>query len=239
MLYDLAAMHCPGCASEMQHLALDGKLDTTVAVDLCASCRVIWFDHLKELQLAPGGTLRLFALISAASAAPAAPLPGALRCPRCRTHLALTHDMQRTTRFQYWRCEAGHGRLITFVDFLREKDFVRPLTRAQIDELRQSVRTVNCGNCGGPIDLAKDSVCAHCGSPVSLLDPAQMARTVAQLQGAAAGRPADDAPPPDPGPHPPSFDALLEAMRAKPGSESTRGMFDIGLRVLTELLKSR
>src|ERR1700730_9674304 len=75
MLYDFETMTCPGCASQMQHLALDGKLGTTVAVDLCVSCRVIWFDHLKELQLAPRGTLSLFGIISTPTAAPETPLP--------------------------------------------------------------------------------------------------------------------------------------------------------------------
>ncbi len=232
-------MNCPGCAAQMQHLALDGKLGTTVDVDLCAPCRAIWFDHLEDLRLAPGATLSLFGLISTPSAAPATPLSGALRCPRCHTHLALTHDMQRATRFQYWRCEAEHGRLITFVDFLREKDFVRPLTLAQINELRQTVRTVNCGNCGAPIDLAKDSVCAHCGSPVSMLDPAQMAHTIAQLQSAAAGRPADAAAPPDAGRRPPNLDALLQAMKEEARSESPGGLIDTGLRLLGDLLKNR
>jgi len=27
-----------------------------------------------------------------------------------------------------------------------------------------------CSNCGGAIDLGRDSVCAHCGTPISVLD---------------------------------------------------------------------
>jgi hypothetical protein len=239
MLYDFAAMICPGCASEMQHLALDGKLGTKLAVDVCVPCGVVWFDHLKELQLAPQGTLSLFGMIAAPPAAQESPLPAALRCPRCGARLALTHDIQRTTRFQYFQCPAGHGRLITFADFLREKDFVRPLTPAQLDELRQSVRTVNCGNCGAPIDLMKDSVCAHCGSAVSILDPAQMARTIAQLQNAAAGRSTESAATPDHGLHAPDFDALMQAMKTGPEPDSPHGLIDAGLRLLGELLKNR
>ena len=95
--------------------------------------------------------------------------------------------MQRRTRFQYWRCDNGHGRLITFMDFLREKDFVRPLTPQQLEELRQNIQTINCSNCGAAIDLVEDSVCAHCGAAVSMLDLQQMARTVGQLQASASG----------------------------------------------------
>jgi hypothetical protein len=97
------------------------------------------------------------------------------------------HDMQRTTRFQYLRCPAHHGRLITFVDFLREKNFIRPLSGEQIAELRRNVQAVNCSNCGAAIDLARSSTCAHCGSPLSMLDMKQAEALVAELQAAEQG----------------------------------------------------
>ncbi|HWW87883.1 MAG TPA: zf-TFIIB domain-containing protein [Vicinamibacterales bacterium] len=178
----LPVLNCPACAAPMRHLSLDGKLGTHVDVDLCASCRVFWFDHLKELQLAPNATLNLFTIISEPAAGASTPVPAVMRCPRCNARLAPTHDVQRQTKFQYWRCPLDEGRLISYIDFLREKDFVRPLAQAQIDELKQSVKTVNCGNCGAPIDLSKDSVCGHCGSALSMLDPTQMARAVEQLK---------------------------------------------------------
>ena len=126
--------------------------------------------------------------ISEPAGRPTTPFPTGLHCPRCHARLLLTHDRQRSTPFQYWRCDSGHGRLITFVDFLREKDFVRPLTPQQLEELRQSVQTINCSNCGAAINLVKDSVCGHCGSAVSMLDLQQMTRTIAHLQAAAAGQ---------------------------------------------------
>jgi hypothetical protein len=90
--------------------------------------------------------------------------------------------MQRATKFEYLSCPNGHGRLITFFDFLREKDFIRPLTPLQIDELRQNVQSVNCANCGGPVDLSTGAACSHCGSPLSMLDMKQAERLVTQLQ---------------------------------------------------------
>ena len=81
------------------------------------------------------------------------PLATRLQCARCDLRLIDTHDRQRDTPFRYWRCGRRHGRFITFFDFLREKDFVRPLTPAQVAELRAQVRSVNCSNCGAPIDL--------------------------------------------------------------------------------------
>ncbi len=221
----------------MQRLALEGQLGTTVAVDACLSCRVFWFGHLKELQLAAAGTLHLFGVIASTPDAGAA-LPGVLRCPECRSRLVLTHDMQRSTRFEYWRCDAGHGRLVAFVDFLREKDFVRSLTPSQIDDLRKTVRVVTCDHCGAPIDLARDSTCAHCGSPVSFLDPAQMGRTIAQLQDAAAGRAAGGAPPASASA---SSDptALVQTMLAESRAGGSPRLLDAGLRLLGDLLKPR
>jgi hypothetical protein len=88
----------------------------------------------------------------------------------------------------------------------------------------------------------KDSVCAHCGSPVSILDPAQMGRTIAQLQNAVAGRPTDAAASSSQGPgaHSPDFDALMQVMNADARSASSpQGLIDAGLRLLGALLKNR
>jgi Zn-finger nucleic acid-binding protein len=35
-----------------------GRLGTTVAIDLCASCQVIWFDRLESLRLSPSACAR-------------------------------------------------------------------------------------------------------------------------------------------------------------------------------------
>lgn len=230
----------------MTDLELGARLGTTLAIDLCAACRAIWFDRYEDLQMAPGATLKLFGMISKHSSAAATPLTGALRCPRCQGRLLLTHDIQRTTPFQYWRCDAGHGRLMAYIDFLREKDFLRPLTPQQLDELRQNVQTINCSNCGAAIDLAKDSVCAHCGSPVSMLDLQQMARTIGQLQTAAAGRAAADATPPAPSSRdaanpggPESIDALMLALKAEERATSAPNLVETGLGLLGDLLRKR
>src|SRR5262249_20890930 len=122
-----------------------------------------------------------FDLIAARKPASQA-LPAKLACPRCAGPLAVTHDMQgKGTRFGYWKC-AKHGHFITFLQFLKEKDFVRPLSAEQIADLRQNVATLNCSNCGGPIDLARHTTCSHCGSPLSMIDMAQIAAQVRELQ---------------------------------------------------------
>jgi hypothetical protein len=236
-------MNCPSCSAEMTHLELGARLGTTLDIDLCAPCHAIWFDRYEDLQMAPAATLKVFGIISEQSGSAAVPLTGALRCPRCQGRLLLTHDIQRTTPFQYWRCDRGHGRLMGFINFLREKDFVRPLTRQQLEELRQNVQTINCSNCGAAIALAKDSVCAHCGSAVSMLDLQQMARTIAQLQTAAAGEAGADA---TTRAHPSreavnagNIEALMLALKAEERAATAPNLIESGLAVLGDLLRKR
>jgi hypothetical protein len=179
--------------------ALDTRLGRAVTVDRCGPCQLFWFDAHESLQLSPAATLKLFTIIGeqAAQKRPA-PLQGA-RCPRCRSPLALTHDMQRATRFQYWMCAREHGRLIGFYDFLREKDFIHPLSTAQIAELRRNVGDMSCSNCGAPVDLATSPVCAHCGTPLSMLDLPHAEQLIAELRqaGHRVGPAAAGATPPE------------------------------------------
>lgn len=178
----------------MQPHTLDGHLGRPVVIDLCEPCQALWFDTRENLQLTPGATLSLFHVIGERVAKPRLADADTAKCPRCRAHLRRTHDMQRATTFEYFRCPNDHGRLITFFDFLREKDFVRPLTPQQIAELRKNVQIVNCSNCGAPVDLAKSSECAHCRSPLSMLDMKQAESLVKQLRDAdRTGKPVDPA----------------------------------------------
>lgn len=161
---------------------LDAHLGRAVVVDVCDPCQALWFDAGENLQLTPGATLAMFRVIGEHVAKPQSAGADTAKCPRCRGRLRKTQDMQRSTKFEYFRCPNGHGRLTTFFDFLKEKDFVRPLTPHQIAELRKNIQIVNCSNCGAAIDLARGSDCAHCGSPLSMLDLKQAETLVAQLR---------------------------------------------------------
>ena len=225
----------------MTNVELDARLGTSLAIDLCGACKAIWFDRFEDLQMAPAATLKVFGIISEQSKAASAPLPTVLRCPRCQGRLLHTHDIQRSTPFKYWRCDAGHGRLMTFMDFLRQKDFVKPLSPQQLQELRQNVQTINCSNCGAAIDLAKDSVCRHCGSAVTMLDMQQMTRTIAQLQAAAAGKqpgePTTTEPPERVGTA--DVDSWIRAIRAGGSDQPEPSLISAGLTMLGDLLRRR
>ena len=181
-------MDCPSCREGMAPKTLESRYGRSVDVDLCHGCAAIWFDGFESVTLAPGAVLDLFAAIHDRHGAPRRPLADLLGCPRCRARLARTTDQQRRTVFSYWRCPAEHGRLVTFLDFLREKDFVRPLDAAELAELKTHVRTLTCSSCGGPVDLERDSACAHCRAPIALLDPKQVERVLTQLREAREGR---------------------------------------------------
>ena len=166
----------------MEEATFDAHLGRHTAIDICHVCQSFWFDAHESLTLTPGSTLRLFRIIGQKIGRPLRASADLAKCPRCKSRLRRTHDIQRTTKFEYLSCPHGHGRLTTFFDFLREKDFIRPLTPQQIEELRRNVGSVNCANCGAPVDLTTGAACGHCGTALSMLDMKQAETLVAQLQ---------------------------------------------------------
>src|SRR5712692_9184489 len=143
-------MNCPSCSQEMLRETVGGNYAKSIELDICHPCSAFWFDGLEELALSPDAVLHLFVVINDNRSAQRNPLGTAMACPRCRQRLALTHDMQRATRFSYWACPGEHGHFITFFEFLREKNFIRPLSASEIASLKQNVRTVTCSSCGRP-----------------------------------------------------------------------------------------
>jgi hypothetical protein len=168
----------------MQALELEHVYQGTVPVQLCFPCSGVWFDHLGSIQLAPAAVITLFQQIQPHLADQRRPLAERLDCPRCKDALALGYDLCKSGRFSYFRCASGHGRFTPFLQFLREKQFVRNLSAAEIERVRGQVRQVLCTECGAPIDLAQDHACRYCHAPVSFLDP--QAVTTALQQWSAA-----------------------------------------------------
>lgn len=172
----------------MEQAFFDRKPGGKVELDLCFGCHAIWFDQYESATLTPGAVIELFRRIHAHHDQPPRPLGDRLRCPACKSALALTHDFQRSNRISYYRCTAAHGRLTTFFQFLREKEFVRSLTRAEVDRLKASVKQVRCSSCGAPVDLARDPQCGYCRAPISILDADAVKKTLAELDAQERGR---------------------------------------------------
>ncbi len=166
----------------MEELTLEALYGVQVVIDLCHTCHCLWFDQRESLQLSPHATMQLFRVIHQKQAEVPRPLQEVMACPRCGDRLKLTHDLQRGTRFSYYNCPQGHGRQIPFFQFLKEKNLIKPLDATQLAALRAQVQVVRCSNCGAPVDLNRGAACTHCQAPISGLDPAQVERTLAQLQ---------------------------------------------------------
>jgi hypothetical protein len=166
----------------------DAHYGRSVTVDLCHGCGLIWFDRQESLALTPGAVLRLFRKLHEHRAERHPFQAESMACPRCYHRLVATTDRARATTFTYWRCPADEGRATTFFDFLREKNFVKPLSPERLAELRRYAPSLMCSACGAPIDLARESVCSHCRAPLSMLDPDQVETMVRDLQRAEARR---------------------------------------------------
>jgi Zn-finger nucleic acid-binding protein len=174
-------MNCPGCTFPMKAESLDGLYGASLEIDVCSHCNGLWFDGRESLQLSPGAMLRLFAALYEQREAARQPLVPEKHCPRCDAELIETFDMQRGTRFTYFRC-AQHGRYTTFFQFLREKNLVRAPTPKQLTELKDRVKQVDCSNCGAPIVLSEAVACTHCQAPISILSEESINQTLQQLQ---------------------------------------------------------
>jgi len=162
----------------------NGMLET-MEINACEACNLFWFDKLESVRLAPKSVLDLFQFIGSAGS-PRRTIAANFNCPRCALPLALTHDLQRTTRFTYWRCTADGGQLITFNQFLRQKNFIRTPTPAELAKLRSTVRQIACSQCGAPVDISTDSACPHCGSPIAMIDPDGVTRALRELSSGSA-----------------------------------------------------
>src|SRR5688500_4572826 len=180
-------MNCPRCRAAIEQHTLTGHLGRTIEVDLCEPCQSLWFDGKENLQLTPGATLAMFRAIGEHVRKPEPSDAELVKCPHCKARLRRTQDLQRATRFEYFKCPNNHGRLTTFFDFLQEKEFTRPLPPQPIADLRKNAQVINCSSCCRPIDPAKTAACAHCGSPLSMLDMNQAERLVEQLRAADSG----------------------------------------------------
>jgi len=176
---------CPACGSAMDAPSFERRYGKRLTIDVCHHCQCLWFDDREFLQMTPGATLELVASVAEDKSLTRQPWASAPRCPRCSRQLAETHDIQRNTRFTYYRCPEGHGRFITYYQFLRAKNFVRPLSEDDVRELRSRIQQINCANCGAPVNVERNAVCGFCRSPLAIIDPDQVRKTITELKEAA------------------------------------------------------
>jgi Zn-finger nucleic acid-binding protein len=190
------ARSCPSCRATMDVSPFRSHVDTPLDIDVCWPCHLIWFDHLESTSLSAESLIELFRRIHAHRAEARNIVSFNSGCPVCNERLIASQDLSKGGRFQYHRCPQGHGRLITFVQFLREKNFIRTLSSGEINKLAATVKQVRCSSCGAGIDIQRDHACTHCGSPISVLDTQAVDKALADLdrrreQRRAIGTPSD------------------------------------------------
>jgi ribosomal protein L31 len=181
-------VRCASCDQPMQPNSLARNTGGELQVDLCHPCHAIWFDRNESLQLAPGAVIELFRDIHRHRDDARRPLAERPQCPHCRSVLALTRDMGKSGRFTYYRCTHDHGRLTPFAEFLREKQFVRALTPAELARVRAELKTVRCSGCGAAVDLERGNACGFCRAPIAILDPDAVERALKMWSDAEARR---------------------------------------------------
>lgn len=184
---DARTLSCPNCRNQMQSQSLQRHDHGVVEVDLCFACAGFWFDHGVSVLLAPAAVIDLFKEIYAHRNDARQPTASQLSCPRCHGALVLSYDLSKTGRFSYFICHRGDGRFTPFFQFLREKQFIRSLTPAELEGVRSQVRQITCSGCGAPIDLEHESQCKYCHAPVSFLDPGAVEKAL-RMWSDAAGR---------------------------------------------------
>ncbi|MBL8512349.1 MAG: hypothetical protein JNJ55_00015 [Betaproteobacteria bacterium] len=203
---------CGSCRAPMEVLALTNHLGGAVEIDVCWPCHLIWFDNLESTSLSAGSVIDLFKRIHEARDKGRNTVSMTPSCPMCARGLSLTSDLTRSGRFTYHRCPTGHGRMTSFAQFLREKQFVRNLQPTELAQMKLTIKQIRCSSCGGPIDLTNDTACTHCGSAISVLDEAAVNKALQGLQQKGVARNTVD--PVKMG------EAILDAQRAPPRTET-------------------
>jgi hypothetical protein len=154
----------------MQHRTLAGHLARPVQIDHCSACRLVWFDALESVNLAPMGWVALLRELQRGSGLA---LPHArqatLACPHCTSPFKTVHNRTRFGAFAALECPQGHGHLHTHTGVLAERGLARPLLPADRDALMRGRKQLACVNCGAPAD-GQATACSYCACAIVVID---------------------------------------------------------------------
>ena len=168
---------CGNCLAPMRRVSLDGHYGTSVDLDICESCDLVWFDGTETARLSGPGMLDLIGDMAKGYDLPFEPLRSTASCPRCKGRLALVHNQSRWGKSVQLQCVARDGAYQSFAEFLEEKGLLRPMSRLDRAGLLQQKGRIDCVNCGGAVGR-DDERCPFCHSVPSLLDVARLARAL-------------------------------------------------------------
>jgi hypothetical protein len=141
----------------MQALALAGHYGSTVEIDLCAPCHLVWFDTVESARLAGPGLLALVGAMAEAQSLAHQPLRPQLPCPRCNAPVRTVHNQTRWGRSLQRECPERHGAWQSFAQFLSERGLLRTMT---------------------PAIGQADAACPWCTAQPAVVDVARLARAL-------------------------------------------------------------
>ena len=171
------ALACGNCHAQMRRIALAGHYGSSVELDLCSSCNLVWFDGTETARLSGPGLLELIGRMAEACALPYQALRPGATCPRCAGRLEIVHNQSRWGHSVQLQCVRRHGAYQSFAEFLEEKGLLRPMSRVDRARLLRDRGRIDCVNCGAAIGTG-DERCPYCRSVPSLLDVARLARAL-------------------------------------------------------------
>lgn len=180
----------------MRVLDLSGHYQRRVEIDTCPHCCLVWFDDTESVRLAGPGIAEFLreihgAMQAGGEHAHAVSLARVQSCPVCRSGLKPVANLTRFGRTTHLECPQGHGYYQTYILYLAEKGFVRPLAWADIRSLLAAGKEVFCVSCGCPLPARPVDACPACRSAVGVIDPTRLASAIDPLgEGALAAGPA-------------------------------------------------
>lgn len=167
----------------MRVLDLSGHYQRRVQVDTCTHCCLVWFDDTESVRLAGPGIAEFVreihgAMQAGGEHAHAVSLARMQSCPVCKSALKTVSNRTRFGRTTQMECPEGHGYYQTYILYLAEKGFVRPLAWADIRSLLAAGKKLFCADCGYPLPDRPVDECPACKSAVEVIDPTRLAMAI-------------------------------------------------------------
>ncbi|WP_374586256.1 peptidylprolyl isomerase [Pseudoduganella sp.] len=168
----------------MRALDLSGHYQRRVEIDTCAHCCLVWFDDTESVRLAGPGIAELVreihgAMQAGGEHAHAVSLARVQACPVCKAALKPVTDMTRFGRTVHLQCPNRHGYYQTYILYLAEKGFVRPLAWSDIRTMLAEGKEIFCASCGCPLPARPHDECPACRSAIGIIDPTRLASAIA------------------------------------------------------------
>lgn len=170
----------------MQVLDLSGHYQHRVQVDTCQHCCLVWFDDTESVRLAGPGIAEFVREIHGAMQAGeghdhAISLSRIQTCPVCQSALKTVYNRTRFGRTRQMECPEGHGYYQTYILYLAEKGFVRPLAWSDIHSLLAAGKHLFCADCGHPLPNRPIAECPACRSAIEVIDPTRLAMAIDRI----------------------------------------------------------